>query len=62
MYTVRPDLFHVNGRTDKLTDNRQLIVTFRKFANAPKTTNFALHHSLFGFYNGDEKCLLRGTN
>jgi len=26
-----------DGRTDKQTDMRKLIVTFRKFVNAPKT-------------------------
>jgi len=36
---IRPvvaELFHADGRTDRLTDMTKLIVDFRSFANAPK--------------------------
>jgi len=38
---IRPlgaELFHVYGRTDRLTDITKLMVAFRNFANASKTT------------------------
>jgi len=36
--------------------------TFRNSANAPKNGEFCpIHHSVFGFYNRNGKCLLRGT-
>ena len=31
------ELFNANGRTDTQTDMKKLTVTFRSFANAPKT-------------------------
>ena len=34
---VRVELFHVDGRTDRRTDMRKLIVAILKFANASKT-------------------------
>jgi hypothetical protein len=36
---IRPvlaELFHAEAQTDRLTDVRNLIVSFRDFANAPK--------------------------
>ena len=34
--SVRAELFHVNGQTQRRTDMKKLIVTFPNFANAPK--------------------------
>jgi hypothetical protein len=34
---VGAELFHVDGRTVKQTDMKKLRVTFRNFANAPKS-------------------------
>ena len=34
--TVRAELFHADGRTDRRTDLTKLIVAFRNFADAPK--------------------------
>jgi len=37
---IRPlgaELFHADGRTDRLTDITKLIVAFRNFVNAPRT-------------------------
>ena len=41
---IRPvgaELFHAERRTDGQTDMTKLIVAFRDFANAPKTTEVA---------------------
>ena len=40
IHTVEPDLFHVDGWTDRLTQERELLVTFHKFSKAPKNSKF----------------------
>ena len=36
---LRAELFHADGRTDRMTDATKLIVNFRSFANARKKTD-----------------------
>jgi len=65
-------------RTDGQTDMTKLIVSLRNsrlklvpsshtafmcfVCISEQTANFALYDKLIGFYNRDEKCLVRGAN
>jgi hypothetical protein len=40
IHPVGTELFHVNGRTDILTDMTKLIVAFHDFANTPENTGY----------------------